>query len=461
MNPVNDESVPWITELKNTLSGFFFFGAMQCFLRFEERHQSRWYLLALLCGACALLSKASTVVLPAALLLCVWWQHGRCQPRDIGRIAPFLILASLMALLAIVEQRGHIARQGTTEWSLGPGAAADRRQPGNLVLSRQACLARGPGLRLSALERGDNDGHVVRGTRGCAGGGHRFVDIAATAVRRLLHVSSDSVSLWWRCCRVLGFVDVFYFRYSFVADHFQYLAGVGVVACAASGITCVLDRGRPSLAPVRNIVYTALLATLAVLTWRQCQIYHDPKTLWRDTLARNPDAWMVHYNLGEALWQTGQREEAITQYEQALDLNPDSAEAHFNLGVALVQVGRLPGGRRAVRGGLADQNPITLKPTTIWGTCCGRWARLRGPCREYGQAVRIKPDYAKAHTNLGVALVRVGRFREATEQYEQVLQLTPNEPSAHFNLAGTALLQLGKPADAAAQFAETLQLKPG
>ena len=456
LHPVIVESVAWITELKNTQSGFFFLGALLCFLRFEAKGQPRWYVLALLCGACALLSKASTVVLPFALLLCVWWERGSWRLRDIGRIVPFFVLALPMSVLAMVEQRGHIARQGTTEWSLGIGQ--------RFIVAGKAIW-----FYLGKVVWPVNLAFVYPRWEVATDSAGSYLPLAG--------VLAGGVILWtlrrqpWAraglfgfgffvvaLLPVLGFVDVFYFRYSFVADHFQYLASLGVIACATSGITYAVDRSRSSSARVGNIIYPALLVTLAGLTWRQNQIYHDPETLWRDTLAKNPNAWMVHYNLGEALWQAGRREESITQYEQALELNPDYAEAHFNLGFALVQLGKVPEGIGQYEQALRI-NPDYAEAHYNLGDVLWRTGQIEGAIREYEQALRVKPDYAKAHNNLGVALVRLGRFREAIGHYQQVVRLTPGQPAAHFNL-GTALLQVGKPSDAAAQFTETLQLKP-
>jgi len=89
LHPVNVESVAWITELKNTQSGFFFFLALLCFLWFEDGAGRRWYVLALLCGLAAMLSKPSTVVLPLVLLLCAWWQRNHWRWMDVVRIAQF------------------------------------------------------------------------------------------------------------------------------------------------------------------------------------------------------------------------------------------------------------------------------------------------------------------------------------------------------------------------------------
>lgn len=456
LHPVNVESVAWITELKNTQSGFFFFAALLCFLLFEKKGQPCWYALALLCGACAFLSKASTVVLPVTLLLCVCWERGTWRSRDIGRLVPFFLLASLMSVVAIVEQRGHIARQGTAEWSLGIGQ--------RLIIAGHAIwfyldkilwpvnlafvYPRWDVTMISATSRLPLTGVLI-----AAG------ILWAFRQRPWARASLFGLGFFVTALSpVLGFVDVFYFRYSFVADHFQYLANLGVIACATSGLTCVLNPRRRSSAWVANIVCSALLVTLAGLTWRQCRIYHDPVALWRDTLAKNPGSWMVHYNLGEALWQVGRRDESIAEYKQALKLDPDSAEAHFNLGLALVQLGRFSEGIAQYEQSL-QLNPDYAEAHYNLGDALWQTGRIDGAITEYEQALRIKPDYAKAHNNLGVALVHQGRLQEAIAHYKQVVRLTPVQPAAHSNL-GTALLQVGKPLDAAAQFMETLRLTP-
>jgi hypothetical protein len=120
LHPVNVESVAWITELKNTQSGFFFFLSILCFLRFDAGKKPGWYALAIAGGLAAMPSKPSTVVLPVVLLLCVWWERGRWTRQDIVRIAPFFGLAVGMSVLTVIEQRGHVLRAGTTEWQLGP-----------------------------------------------------------------------------------------------------------------------------------------------------------------------------------------------------------------------------------------------------------------------------------------------------------------------------------------------------
>jgi tetratricopeptide (TPR) repeat protein len=128
----------------------------------------------------------------------------------------------------------------------------------------------------------------------------------------------------------LGFINVFPFRYSFVADHFQYLASVGLIVLVAAGLNRL-----PRFVPA------ALLAFLAVLTWRQVGIYRDLETLWRDTLEKNPVSWMAQNNLAAVLLQTGRLEEAIDHLQKALEIDPNDVETHNNLGYALLQMGRV------------------------------------------------------------------------------------------------------------------------
>ena len=125
VHPVNAESVSWITELKNTQSGFFFFCAVLWFLRFEAEERCSWYALALVCGAAALLSKASTVVLPLALLLCVWWERGRWGWTDLRRILPFFVNGDMSS--AKEHPNGHWARDNASSLPARPRGFTPQR----------------------------------------------------------------------------------------------------------------------------------------------------------------------------------------------------------------------------------------------------------------------------------------------------------------------------------------------
>jgi tetratricopeptide (TPR) repeat protein len=223
---------------------------------------------------------------------------------------------------------------------------------------------------------------------------------------------------------VLGFLDVFYFRYSFVADHFQYLASVGLIALAASTGTILYQRAGPwgrSLGVFGAVI--ALLA-LGVSTWKRIRVYRNLETLWQDTVTRNPSAYMAHNNLGVALFQAGKVQEAIGQFEQATRLRPGDAEAYINLGNVLLREGE-----------------------------------VQGAIGQYEHALRLNPNFAAAHTGLGLALERTGKVSEAVWQYEQALPLKPDDAETH-NYLGLALKKMGRVSEAAGQYEEALRINP-
>jgi tetratricopeptide (TPR) repeat protein len=456
LHPVNVESVAWITELKNIQSGFFFFAALLCFLRFEAEGQRRWYALALLCGACAFLSKASTVILPLALLLCVWWETGAWRKRDFVRTAPFFVLAVLMSVLTIVEQRGHVARQGTSEWSIS-------------VTQRAVIAGKSIGFYVGKIFWPADLAFVYRRWEVANSLSSCLPSVAVVAI---------GSALWaWRrrpwaraglfgfgfflaaLLPALGFFDVYYFRYSFVADHFQYLASVGIIACATCGISYILDRTGFSSALAGNAVCLMLLAPLAGLTWKQSHIYHDSETLWQDTVTKNPGAWIAQNNLGVVLVQLGRASEAIGHYDQALRLKPDFAEAYDNRGVALAQLDKTEEAIGQYEQAL-QLDPHFSEAHYNLGIALSQTGRLLEAVEHYERALQAKPDYPKAHNNLGVVLAQTGQTEQAIQHYEEALRLEPDYFEAHNNL-GVALVQLNRIPEAIAHYEQALRINPG
>src|SRR5438270_7964459 len=128
----------------------------------------------------------------------------------------------------------------------------------------------------------------------------------------------------------LGFLNVYPFVYSFVADHFQYLACIGIITTASAGLSSLVDRAHWQLR-TRVLLFFSLLTTLAFLTWRQAHVYRDEETLWRMTLLRNPGCSLAHTNLGALLMETGRSMEGIAHYEQALaHRSGDPERGHYN-----------------------------------------------------------------------------------------------------------------------------------
>ena len=457
LHPVNVESVAWVTELKNTQSGFFFFLALLCFLRWETDGRRRWYGLSLVCAAGAVLSKPSTVILPVILLFCIWWERRRWQRVDFVRIVPFFGLAAGMAVLTVMEQHGHILRAGSAEWNLGFAErvviagqavwfyAAKVLWPVQLMFVYPQWDVR-PDLWTSWLP-------VIGVCAGCASLWACRRQPWAPAV--LLATGCFAVGL----LPIIGFVDVYYFRYAFVADHFQYLASVALIAGltgAAARISGYLGRlGRTG----GVVAGTVALVVLGALTWRQAGVYRDSETLWRDTLAKNPGCWMAHNNLGEEWAKTGRIQEALGQYEQALRIDPELAVVHYNLANVLSQIGRLPEAIRHYEQALRIRPQYAAAHSNL-GHALQQTGKLAGAIREYQRALQIEPALANVHDSLGNALSLAGRTKEAIHQYELALQISPTLTETHNNL-GTVLFRDGQVEEAIGHYEQALQIRPG
>ena len=454
LHPVNVESVAWITELKNTQSGFFFFLAVLCFLRFEDGERRPWYALAFLCGLAAMLSKPSTVVLPPVLLLCVWWQRKRWRWVDMARIGPFFGLALGMSALTILEQRGHIVRVETSEWKLG---VAERLLIASKAVWFYAAKLLWP-VKLAFVYprrevRADSfsswlplAGLIALGLALWLWRGRNWV--RAT----LLGIGFFVAAL----LPVLGFVDIFYFRYAFVADHFQYLASIGLITLTVNAAAVIGRRmGQPAHL-LGTFAAAALLLILGVSTRSQACIYQSDETVWRDTLAKNPNAWMAHNNLGMVLQKSGRDTEAIEQYEQSLQINPQNAEARYNLGNVYSQAGKLSDAIGQYEQALRIR-PDFAEAHNNLGVVLTRGGQVQEAIGQFEQALRVDPDYAEAHLNLGMALALLGRMGDAQEQWEQAVRINPDFAAAHYNL-GVALERAGSLENAIDHFRKALDL---
>src|SRR5438105_3321295 len=202
---------------------------------------------------------------------------------------------------------------------------------------------------------------------------------------------------------VLGFIMLYTFRYTFVADHYQYLASIGPIALASAGITTLAASFKES----RHFIFGAavcLLVALTMFTWRQSTIYSDIEALWRTTIARNPGCWMAHNNLGIVLSQKGEIDEAIAHYRKTLEMSPDFAEADYNLGNALLQKGEV------------DAAIIHCQ-----------------------RAVTIQPNDPEAQVALGNALFQKGLIDESIVHYQKALAIRPYYVTAHYNLSSDYL----------------------
>ena len=451
LHPVQVESVAWITELKSVLSLFFSLLTLFCWTEFVgERSRRFWYWLALGFCALALFSKTTACTLPAALLLILWLKRKPVDWRRLAQVVPFLAMGVGMGLLTVWWERFHQGTQGKL-FSIGWldriliashavwFYAGKLFWPVNLTFSypRWAIDPAHPSA-YGWLAMGIGLGAAIYFTR-------RFVG-RGVAVATLFYVATLSP--------VLGFIMLYTFRYTFVADHYQYVASIGLIALAAAGIT-VAFKTRPFL---KLACGGALLLTLGLLTWRQAGIYRDAETLWRDTLAKNPDSWMAHNNLGSLLRNQGRIEEAIEHYHKAIQINPNFFEAPDNLGIALADQGRFDEAIESYRRAIQIDPNFAVALNNL-GIALAAKGRFDEAIENYYKAIQLNPNSSKVLDNLGAALAAKGRVDEAIKNYRKALQLNPNSFQALNNL-GNALLHQGRFDEAIESYRKAIQINP-
>ncbi len=417
VHPVGVESVAWISEQKNTLSAVLYLSAGLMWLRFDKHRLRSSYIWATTFFVLALLTKTVTATLPAALLVVVWWRRGKIDwRREAQPLLPWFAFSALGGTTTAWFEQALIGANGST-FSLDP-------------LQRGLLAGRAIWFYLGKLLWPADLMFVYpRWTIDAGVGWHYLFPLGVLAVLaglwrfRLKSRAPLAAALFFAgsLFPALGFVNVFPFIFSFVADHFQYLASLGIFSLAAAGLVTFLARWP---AWMGRGVAVLVVFTLGVLTWGQTQIYRDNLTLFEDTLRRNPDAWMAHHNLGTILVGAGKSAEAIPHFEQTLRLRPDYAEGESNLGDALTRTGRV-----------TEAIP------------------------HLERALRLQPRFAEAHNNLGAALMAAGRRDEGLSYFTEALKLQPGYPVAHFNL-GLALASGGRPAEAVAHFQEAVRQQP-
>lgn len=454
LHPVQVESVAWITEQKNTLSGVFYLSAILAYLHFDESRKPELYIVALALIVCGLLSKTITATLPAAMLVIFWWRRGALSwKRDVQPLIPFFLLGAVAGLFTAWVERNLIGAEGAS-------------------------------FELSLMERGILAGRVIwfylgklvwptnlmfiypRWKIDPADARAWLYPLAAIAATTALFVMRHR----WRAglagwllfvgtlFPVLGFFNVYPFLFSYVADHFQYLSSLAMIVLAAAGLALFVSRLRAGSRWIGAVLCLGLLAILATLSWQQAGVYSDAIQLYQKTIDKNPDCWMAHNNLGVQFVNLGRGQEAMECFEQALQIRPEYPEAHNNLGVELAEAGRL---REA-----KEHYQAAIRSMPQYADAYYNLARLlldEGRTTEaienYRLAILYLPQHAKAHNNLGIALKRSGRWAEAIEEFRRSLELDSGSFESHYNLAD-ALLHVGHPQEAIEQFQQALRYDP-
>jgi protein O-mannosyl-transferase len=457
LHPVQVESVAWITERKNVLMGFFFLLTLLAWIAFldeDTRRRWRFYCLALILYALALSAKTTACTLPAALFLILWLQRKPINRERILQIVPFLILGLAMGFLAMWWERYH---QGTSRAIFAFLTPIERI----LIASRAVWFYLSKLIWPSNLtfiypRWNISPEHPLDYTWLLAG---IVLCAAIYFVRRYVGRSAEVAAAFFvtTLSPVLGFIMLFTFRYTFVADHYQYLACIGPIALFSAGVFSLAGVFKQYRAFILSAALV-VVATLASLTWRQAAMYGDIETLWRTTLARNPECWMAHTNLGIVLLQKGQLNDGIAHYRAALRMQPDSWDAEYNLGTALLAQGKVDEAISHCERAVAME-PNDPDGQVSLGNALLEKKRIDEAIIHYQKAVAIWPDHFLARYSLGQAFLEKGELDTAIAHCRAALLIRPDDADCHTVLAA-ALDEKGETAEAIRHYEKALKIFP-
>jgi len=451
LHPVQVESVAWISELKNTLSGVFFFATILAYLKFDSERRRNSYVTAIGLFILGLMSKSVVATLPVSLLVVFWWKRGRLAwKQDIIPLLPFFVLGIASGLFtAWVEQKFIIAGE--------EGAFALTLVERCLVAGRVVWFYLGKIVWPIDLAFIYPRWNVSRGVWWQYL--WPFATLILAGVLWLLRKrwrAPMAAFLFFTATLfpVMGFFNVYPFRFSFVANHFQYLACVGPIALFV-GIASSFGWVRGM---ARTVLYVTVLVPLAILTFKESRVYADAEILYRTTIRENPGCWLAYNNLGGLLGQSNRIDEAIGSYVKALQIKPNYALAENNLSGALLRSGRM-GEAFAHCLKAVEIDPNYAEAHHNLGMLLEKAGRIDEAIVHYRRDVELRPHYAEAGNKLGNVLAKVGRIDEAIGYYQRALRSNPNYSEAAFNL-GNVLLQSKRTGEAIEYYRRAVTIRP-
>lgn len=438
LHPVHVESVAWITERKNTLSGLFYLLSAWCYFEMtglggDPAAGSRWkrlYALMLIFFVAALLSKTVVCTLPAALLVVAWWKRDRIEWNDVAPLIPMFMIGLPMGLLTAWIEKNYLGGKGVgaqgPDWDF---TVAERVLIAGKALWFYAVKIVWPSPLIFFYPRWpihDLTAWNYLYPLGALG----LIAVFWLLRGRIGKGPLAAVLLFaGTLFPALGFFNTYPMLFSFVADHFQYLASIAPIVLLASGSAVLAAKAFGKASPasfrlVHSAICLFILLPLAILTWRRSSVYESETTLWEDTLAQNPGAFAAHVGLGNILKDRGKLDEAMAHFREAIRLKPRLETALNNIGLVLNMQGK---GEQAL--------PY------------------------FHQAIEFQPRYWDAHNNLGVVLLGLNRVNEAVTSLRRAAELDPKNSKTHNNL-GIALARAGKTEEAIREFSRALELDP-
>jgi len=422
-HPQRVESVAWIAERKDVLSGFFGLLVFWAYLRYARGRSARWYCISLGAFFLGLLAKPMLVTLPfVMLLLDLWplqrfrWQdHGASGQRVFSEKVPFLLLAGCSCVITFVVQRagGSIstvlplsARIANAFVAL-VGYLRKFVWPVDLaVLYPHPGFWPAPTVAIAVL---------------------LFVVVTAIVVFQVRAYPVLAIGWFWfviMLLPVLGFVHI---GLHYMADRYTYLPILGIELA----LFPLFARNSGTISVIGAI---AILGSCIVQTWNQLGVWKNSFTLFDHALAVTHNNYLAYNNRGLAFDRAGRLDEAIRDYQHSLAINPHYADASNNLGQALTHRGRPRDCLELFRAAV-ETDPNLLSAHNNLGNALADDGKPGEAMSHYDFVLRREPWNVDALNNSGIALSMLGRYDEAIVRLEKALQIAPNNLSAQRNLA--------------------------
>lgn len=490
LHPVHVESVAWITEIKNLQSTFFFMLTIICYLNFANpvkerlvdgslksrrifgllqgllstslvaffngvnKQKKQWYFFSLLFFLMALLSKTSVVMLPLILLLYHWWKDGTIKKKILANGIPFFLLSAIFSWITIWFQYNRAGAVGEP-WSIE-------------FLERVAIAGRAVWFYLGKLIFPYDLMFIY--PRWSMGAGQLISYLPVIALIIVSLVLWNKRKVWGRpllaglgyfvinLFPVLGFFNIYFMRYSFVSDHWQYLASPGVIVLGVWIINSYSNHFS-GIALLKKTIGFLLLGFLAFSTFHRAEIFQKNFTIWEDTLKKNPSAWMAHNNMGIELEKQGKQEMALEHYQKAIEINPHYAISHDNFGLILQRKGRFKEAvvhfKQAIK-----EDPKFWESFNNLGYVLNKLGKTDEAITYFQHALEVNPYSAEAHNNLANILDAKGKIEEAAMHYKKALSINPKNAEIHNNLGALLLSDRQHLKEAINHFQKAVQINP-
>jgi tetratricopeptide (TPR) repeat protein len=459
VHPVQVESVAWIAELKNALAMPFFLLAAIFYLEYDGSWRRSDLAVSLGWFVLAMLTKPTMVMFPVAILGYAWWKRGGVGREDFMAGVPFFAVSLVLGAVTLAMEYWYKHLHHQEMQSIPVGGFFSRAALMGLTLAFYAWKAVWPaGFSPIYPQWPVNPPSLWQFLPWPVLGGLLF----------WLWTKRQS---WGRgvlfgfgfflimLAPFSGLMPASFMTFTWVMDHFLYIPILGLIGPAIAGLER-LEQKAPKPARFAGVgLLTVILAAMIATSRNYAKKFESGEALWSYTLTRYPNCWEAHNNLGIAVAQRGEVDEALDQFQKALALNPRYAEARYNLGLAFAQKGRIDDAMAQYQKAL-DADPNIAQAHNNLGNAFLQKGNLDQAIAQYQSALAIDPNIAQARNNLGDALLRKGEMDEAVAQYQKALAIDSGIVQAHRSL-GIILLRKGRWDEAIAQFQEVLRLNPG